>query len=196
MSESFGFFNEKLLADNVRIISWCPTADLVLLVSTKNTMTLCRIGVQVDKVWTLKDSTWADIKIVTWKPNGKELVIGCVDGNVYRINITYPKPKVYPCWSPVKNAASITSLVWINYEYKKTQTDIEGFDIDAFDLESSLPTLSEQPPEEPVSRIPVSRRKKIQLPIKPFNSTETQTLLFIGNAKGQIHIRYCIILHI
>ncbi|GAA5804095.1 hypothetical protein HPULCUR_009581 [Helicostylum pulchrum] len=188
MSEPFELFNEKLLADNIQIISWCPTADLVLLVSHENTISLYRKGIEVTKLWSLKNAAWSEIKIVTWKPNGKELVIGCVNGNVYRIDITYHTPKMYPCWSPVEEPASITSLVWINYEYKKGQTDIEGFDMDAFDIESSLPTLSDEPPEEPSSRLPISKRKKVQLPRKPLYSTETQTLLFIGNVKGLIHI--------
>jgi hypothetical protein len=38
------------------------------------------------------------------------------------------------------------------------------------------------------SHLPVSRRVKVQLPNEPLHNTEIQTLLFIGNAGGQIHI--------
>jgi hypothetical protein len=65
-------FNEKLLVDDVKIISWCPTADLVLLVSPYNTISLFRNGIVVNKIWTLKNKADSEIKIVTWKPNGKQ----------------------------------------------------------------------------------------------------------------------------
>lgn len=70
MSEPFELFNEKLLADNIQIISWSPTADLVLLVSRENTISLYRKREEVNKVWSLENTAWSEIKIVTWKPNG------------------------------------------------------------------------------------------------------------------------------
>lgn len=68
--ESFAFFNEKLLVDDIKFISWCPTADLVLLVSPKDTLSLFRSGEEVHKIWSLKNTTHSEIRIVTWKPNG------------------------------------------------------------------------------------------------------------------------------
>lgn len=68
--EPFELFDEKILVDNVSIISWCPTADLVLLVSPDNTMSFYRNENVVKKLWTLENVTDSEIKIVTWKPNG------------------------------------------------------------------------------------------------------------------------------
>lgn len=39
------------------------------------------------------------------------------------------------------------------------------------------------------SRIPIQKRQRPSLPIKPLDSNaDIQTLLFIGNAKGQLYI--------
>ncbi|CAO3641766.1 unnamed protein product [Mucor fragilis] len=66
--------------------------------------------------------------------------------------------------------------------------DIDGFDINAFDLEAALPTLSEEPPVEPLSRMPMAKPKKIRLPVKPLEQNDMQSLLFAGDAKGQIQV--------
>ena len=145
----FALFNEKVLSDDVSIISWCPTADLVLLVSHQGLMSLYRNEHVVNKIWSLASESGSPIKIVTWKPNGlcaktrkglkrvrylififrnnvgKEFVIGHEDGTVYRIDITYHKPRIFRCWKPSEaSSASVTSLVWIDYELKKKEMDI------------------------------------------------------------------------
>ncbi|KAK4518358.1 uncharacterized protein ATC70_001711 [Mucor velutinosus] len=186
---SFSFSEEKLLVDDVKLISWCPTTDLVLLVSPTNTLSLYRSGITVTRVWSIQHQVESNINVVTWKPNGKEFVLGCENGAVYKVDITYHTPVITPCWTPThSDNLPILSLVWINYEFKKKQMDIDGFDINAFDLEEALPTLSEEPPEEPLSRMPMSKPKKIRLPVKPLKQSETQSLLFAGDAKGQIQV--------
>jgi hypothetical protein len=68
--DPFASFDEKLLVDDVSIISWCPTADLVLLVSTNRSMSLFRNEDVVKKLWTLENVSDSEIELVTWKPNG------------------------------------------------------------------------------------------------------------------------------
>jgi hypothetical protein len=53
-------------------------------------------------------------------------VIGCENGAVFKVDITYHAPRMSPCWSPQPSnrSNSITSLVWINYEFKKKHMDI------------------------------------------------------------------------
>lgn len=191
--EPFATFNQKLLLDQVSIISWCPTADLVLLVSTEGSMSLYRNENVVKKMWSLDPLSAAKINVVTWRPNGKEFVAGYEDGSVYKVDITYHDPRTSKCWSPEphensERPNSTTALAWINYEYRKKPLDIRGFDVDAFDTESALPVLSEEPPEEPASHLPAKLIKKVQLPTKPLISNELQTLLFIGTSNGDIHI--------
>ncbi|EPB91541.1 hypothetical protein HMPREF1544_01672 [Mucor circinelloides 1006PhL] len=186
---SFSFSQEKLLVDDAKLVSWCPTTDLVLLVSPTNTLTLYRSGITITRVWSVQHQVESNVNVVTWKPNGKEFVLGCENGVVYKVDITYHTPVITPCWTPANtDNAAILSLVWNNYEYKKKQMNIDGFDINAFDLEAALPTLSEEPPEEPLSRMAIARPKKIQLPVKPLKQSEMQSLLFAGDGKGQIQI--------
>lgn len=68
--DPFAFFNEKLLVDEVSIISWCPTADLVLLVSPEGAMSLFRNENVVNKMWSLDPLSTSKLNVVTWKPNG------------------------------------------------------------------------------------------------------------------------------
>ncbi|KAG2192376.1 hypothetical protein INT46_009271 [Mucor plumbeus] len=196
---SFPLSEEKLLADDVKLISWCPTTDLVLLVSPSNILSLYRSGIKIVRIWSIQHQASTNINVVTWKPNGKEFVLGCDNGIVYKVDITYHSPVISPCWKPSSSssllsteesqpAAPILSLVWINYEFEKKQIDIDGFDSDAFNLESVLPTLSEDPPEEPLSRLIIGKQKKIQLPTKPLKHNEIQTLLFAGDGYGHVQI--------
>lgn len=152
MSKDFAVFNEKILVDDVRLISWCPTADLVLLVSPEDTISLYRSSAKVTMIWSLKTITRSRIKIVTWKPDGlfwsnehkqinnttflgKEVVIGYEDGTVYKVDTAYHSPKLVQCWTPTTDelsCAPITSLVWINYQYKKKHMNIVKLNIFVF----------------------------------------------------------------
>ncbi|KAL9540508.1 hypothetical protein MBANPS3_009640 [Mucor bainieri] len=186
---AFAFSEQKLLMDDVKLMAWCPTTDLVLLVSPTNTLSLYRSGITITLVWSIQHSVESNVNAVTWKPNGKEFVLGCENGVVYKVDITYHTPVITPCWTPANSdGLPILSLVWVNYDYKKKQMDIDGFDIHAFDLETALPTLSEESPEEPLSRMPMSKPKKVRLPVQPLTQSEMQSLLFTGDAKGQIQV--------
>lgn len=70
MSDDFAIFNETILADDVRLMSWCPTADLVLVVSNEDAISLYRSYPEVTKMWSLRTNTRSIIRIVTWDPNG------------------------------------------------------------------------------------------------------------------------------
>ncbi|CEP14083.1 hypothetical protein [Parasitella parasitica] len=184
---SFSFSEQKLLVDDVKFISWCPTTDLVLLVSPTNMLSLYRSGITITRVWSIQHELNYDMTAVTWKPDGKEFALGCDNGAVYRVDIAYYKPVITPCWIPLSDSCrAVMSLVWINYEFKKKQIDIDGFDINAFDLEAALPTLSQEPPEEPKSRMPMFKPKKIKLPVQPQKQSEMQSLLFAADSKGNI----------
>lgn len=59
---------------------------------------------------------------------GKEFVLGCENGVVYKVDITYHTPVITPCWMPANtDNTAILSLVWNNYEYKKKQMNIVTF---------------------------------------------------------------------
>lgn len=52
-------------------------------------------------------------------------MLGCENGVVYKVDITYHTPVITPCWTPANtDNAAILSLVWKNYEYKKKQMNI------------------------------------------------------------------------
>lgn len=147
MLQDFDIFYEKILPDEVKFMSWCPTADLVLLVSPEDTISLYRTHPKATKIWSLKTVTRSVIRLVTWCPNGllqsfliiiymikitqyfigKEVVIGYEDGSVNRVNAAYHSPKLVQCWTPKPDnlsPAPITSLVWIHYEFKKKHMNI------------------------------------------------------------------------
>ncbi|KAI9478240.1 MAG: hypothetical protein EXX96DRAFT_484501 [Benjaminiella poitrasii] len=188
MKGGFSLFGENILEDKVKLISWCPTTDLVLIVSPTNTISLFRHGDTL--LWSIADEIESAIKVITWEPNGKTFALGCENGAVYKVDITHYLPKISFCWSPTSefSPSPTVTLVWLNYEFKKKQIEIEDFDTDVFDFEPNLTSLSEEPPEEPISILPRPRRKTAPLPAQPYSGNDKQTLLFVGNAKGQIHI--------
>lgn len=68
---AFTFSEEKLLVDDVKLVSWCPTTDLVLLVSPTNTLSLYRSGITITRVWSIQHQVESNVNVVTWKPNGE-----------------------------------------------------------------------------------------------------------------------------
>lgn len=68
--------------------------------------------------------------------SGKEFVLGCDNGVVYKVDITYHTPVISPCWIPStqdsQSAFPILSLVWTNYEYKKKKIDIVSISLSFF----------------------------------------------------------------
>jgi hypothetical protein len=61
---------------------------------------------------------------------GKELVIGCENGIVYKVDTRYENLKISPCWS--SNAAeksAIRCFAWTTYDTRKTQENIVSLKI-------------------------------------------------------------------
>lgn len=77
---SFSFSEQNLLIDDVKLISWCPTTDLVLLVSPTNTLSLYRSGITITRVWSIQHQVGNNVNVVAWKPNGELLVSDDDDG--------------------------------------------------------------------------------------------------------------------
>lgn len=69
LNEDFAHFAKEILVEPAKFISWCPIADLVLIVSPDDNISLYRFTIkQLTLLWTSAfDST---ITAVTWKPNG------------------------------------------------------------------------------------------------------------------------------
>ncbi|KAI7905958.1 uncharacterized protein BX663DRAFT_246907 [Cokeromyces recurvatus] len=122
VEESFSLFNENILEDRVKLISWCPTTDILLVVSPENTLSLFRHGNTL--LWSIEDEIKSNVKVIAWEPNGKRFVLGCENGTVYKVDITHYLPKISFCWTPTDGSSPIVSLVWLNYEFKKKQIDI------------------------------------------------------------------------
>ncbi|KAI8369682.1 hypothetical protein BD560DRAFT_370586 [Blakeslea trispora] len=93
--DSFPLFNEKRFANNIKLISCCPTSDLTLVVTATDRLVLYRSGTEL--VWTLDNRFESAIKITAWNPNGKEFVVGCEDGTVHRVDIRGRSPTVSIC---------------------------------------------------------------------------------------------------
>ncbi|KAI8967141.1 hypothetical protein BDF20DRAFT_829998 [Mycotypha africana] len=151
-TEQFPILYRNLLTHDVRLISCCPTTDLILLVSVQNELKLYRKGSTL--LWTIgAEDIDATVNAVAWHPNGKEFVAGCKDGSLYNINVCYDSPQITECelseMIPAESQYAITSLRWIKYAQKKTEEYIEGFDPNAFDIDSKLPLLSEKSPQPP-----------------------------------------------
>ncbi|KAI9264810.1 hypothetical protein BY458DRAFT_534231 [Sporodiniella umbellata] len=187
-SEDFYCFKQKILEDSAKIVSWCPTFDLVLIVSHDNAISLYRSKFQqLTLVWN-SEGVESDIEAATWKPNGKELVFGCQNGTVYIVDTAQEPLQIKECWSPKDRFyGAIRYLYWTAYARHDKKDDIKGFDIKAFDLELNLPLLNTHPPTEPKPLF-LTRAKKKSFPKKPSEKIQSHTILLVGTDQGHIHI--------
>ncbi|CEI97461.1 hypothetical protein RMCBS344292_11593 [Rhizopus microsporus] len=188
-NNDFTHFAKRILTDPAKFISWCPVSDLLLIVSPDNALSLYRVAIkQLTLLWSSETAFDSTITSVTWKPDGKELAIGCENGVVYKVDTRYESLCISQCWSPEKSSrplSAIRSLFWTQYEPEKKDEIIEGFDPTAFDPELSLPTLSRLPLIEPTIKVNI-RHKKKTLPERPFDNAEIQTILFVGTENGDM----------
>ncbi|CEG75196.1 hypothetical protein RMATCC62417_10280 [Rhizopus microsporus] len=188
-NNDFTHFAKRILTDPAKFISWCPVSDLLLIVSLDNALSLYRVAIkQLTLLWSSETTFDSTITSVTWKPDGKELAIGCENGVVYKVDTRYESFCISQCWPPEKSSrpfSAIRSLFWTHYESEKKDEIIEGFDSTAFDPELSLPMLSHLPLIEPTIKVNI-RHKKKTLPERPFDNAETQTILFVGTDNGDM----------
>ncbi|KAI8368229.1 uncharacterized protein BYT42DRAFT_123220 [Radiomyces spectabilis] len=190
----FPLYDEKVLRGQANKIAWCPTTDLAVI-AFQDHVALYRGG--VTKIWSMAIPEYTTITSLVWKPNGKEFAMGCGDGTVYKVAVSWAEPRSVVCWPPTKNAqaAAITCLLWVPYTREKTVNANNTFDPLTGRLVSAIPALSMVPPDEPAPLLP-RRTKKTPLPHEPTNDGEEQTLLLIGDANGHLYLSLNGIYHI
>ena len=70
--DSFTHLGEKLLAADVRALRWCPTMDLLAIVTGDGQLATHRLNWQ--RLWAI--SPESRIQSLCWRPDGKELAAG------------------------------------------------------------------------------------------------------------------------
>ncbi|GAO50137.1 hypothetical protein SAICODRAFT_70201 [Saitoella complicata NRRL Y-17804] len=74
--QAFTILNEKVLPAPARLLSWCPTMDIIAFVADTSTVSVHRMSGQ--RVWT--QDVNVRVECIAWKPDGKLLAIGLDNG--------------------------------------------------------------------------------------------------------------------
>jgi hypothetical protein len=110
--QSFTQLLDRGLAINVKLAQWCPTMDLLALLTADGHLHLHRLNWQ--RLWWI--SPESSITSLAWRPDGKQLAVGLQDGSLLILNTedgetVAQKPKLLD--NP------ITSLHWREEEEGK-----------------------------------------------------------------------------
>lgn len=80
--QAFSQLLDRGLQTSVTLATWCPTMDLLALLTTDGQLQLYRLNWQ--RLWSVTPES--PISSVCWRPDGKQLAIGQTDGYVLLLN--------------------------------------------------------------------------------------------------------------
>ena len=114
--------HDKSAASPVTASAWCPTMDLLALLTATNYLHIHRLA--FDKLFSLEltppdalpaaaadDNTWR-VTALSWRPDGKAIAVGDSGGGVQLVDVE--TRAVVVAW--VTHSAAITSVQWCKYE--------------------------------------------------------------------------------
>eukprot|EP01137_Pigoraptor_chileana_P030628 Opistho-2@17377 len=110
---SFTVLDDKNTHFKVAFSSWCPTMDLVGVVSTAGELWLHRLSWQ--RVWTLPagDKKDASITAIAWRPDGRAIACGRQNGSISIVDVESGVVRDVPAWrSPAEAVTEVTCLGW------------------------------------------------------------------------------------
>ncbi|KAL3419348.1 Anaphase-promoting complex subunit 4 [Phlyctema vagabunda] len=212
---SLTLLSEKILhhAVNPRLIAYCPSMDLLALVSTDQQVLVYRFNGQRVFGVTQKSGKLR-VEDVRWKPNGQLLAISWSDGTVRLVSAESSKT-VHQFAACDQDSAGITCMGWASNNTgresnsgpagkSKAWTDILTTDDSLFgekkpldlpqdlahiDIESSLPKLSVLAAGG-TSEDVFSSRASLDALFRPLDPSENNTVdvMMIGTKEGSIHL--------
>ncbi|GAX83709.1 hypothetical protein CEUSTIGMA_g11134.t1 [Chlamydomonas eustigma] len=110
---SFSLLSDKQLTNEVEFASWCPTMDILALVTLDNQLSLYRLDLQ--RVWMVCPET--KVTSLSWRPDGKQLLTGHQNGSIthFCVEKGVIKYKMSGTLSPHSGSA-VVHLTWVEVE--------------------------------------------------------------------------------
>lgn len=124
---SFRSVFEKSSSSPIRksLLEWCPTMDLLAMISDSDEVILNRLSGQ--RVWSIIPSIPKDTKTspckLTWRPDGKVLVVGFDNGDTHFVDVN--DGKVVNIIAHQKRRASNSAIIVLRWMESNTGNSTE-----------------------------------------------------------------------
>ncbi|KAK9722803.1 hypothetical protein K7432_002424 [Basidiobolus ranarum] len=86
VEKTFNLLGQKRLPESVCFLSWCPTMDLIALITYTSEISLWRLSWQ--KVWSIPHTGGNKPTALTWRPDGKVLAVGYSNSEVILYDVS------------------------------------------------------------------------------------------------------------
>ena len=119
--------HDKSAASRITTSAWCPTMDLLALLTTTNYLHIHRLA--FDKLFSLQltphdslsasqaDDDWR-VTALSWRPDGKAIAVGDSAGGVQLVDVE--TRSVVAAW--LTHTAAINSVQWCKYEEQEAES--------------------------------------------------------------------------
>lgn len=143
---SFVSLSDKVQAAPIKrdLIQWCPTMDLLAMISDSDEVFLNRLSGQ--RVWSVNPALTgqeAEVPVsLTWRPDGKVLALGLADGSLHCLDLN--DGRTIDCLrkqGTIQND-STALLKWLQRDSNKKRTSTKHL---ILDVRSQLPVLAPIP---------------------------------------------------
>jgi WD40 repeat protein len=120
--KDFAIINDKIrLAADIIKMEWCPTMDLIAVLSSENVIHVHRF-LTWQKLYTItNDDTKIKFTSFSWRPDGKVMAVGSEDGAIQLYNIE--NGELIHKNSTMHNA-SITCIQWVQEQNVTTHVKL------------------------------------------------------------------------
>ncbi|KAH9305044.1 hypothetical protein KI387_009448, partial [Taxus chinensis] len=135
-AQSFNLFQDKLVPSQVEKAEWHPDKDLLAMITEEGKVVLHRLN--WDKLWTI--SPEQRVTSICWRPDGKVLAIGHIDGTISLHDAENGKM----LRSNKPHSADIVSLSWAE---EVEIVSVEPYDMFAY--KDRTPRFLPAPPKAP-----------------------------------------------
>ncbi|CAG8617169.1 16878_t:CDS:10 [Funneliformis mosseae] len=201
---AFRLMNQHGVNEPIKLISMCPTMDLLAVCTETDSVWVARWFSALEKIWTLPAGKHGNDKVeaLAWRPDGKVIALGYSSGAIRLYNVDklemihelFPQP-IDPqhSFESIKPSA-INFLIWV----QENENDSENVNeqqinyISTHPIQRYLPKLSTIPRAKPISNllgnINESHEDEIENEI-----SNLIDLLIAGDTSGNLHLSVKII---
>ncbi|GES87459.1 anaphase-promoting complex subunit 4-like [Rhizophagus clarus] len=195
---SFRLMNQHGVNDPIKLISMCPTMDLLAVCTETDSVWVARWFNSLEKIWTLPAEKHAEdkVEVLTWRPDGKVIALGYSSGAIrlYNVDKLEMIHELFPQSTGLKqtinsSSSAINFLIWVQ-ENERDDENVNEQQINYLSthpVQRHLPKLNTIPRAKPISNLlgNINESYENELEDDPSNLID---LLIAGDASGNLHL--------
>ncbi|PKY42009.1 hypothetical protein RhiirA4_540055 [Rhizophagus irregularis] len=196
---SFRLMNQHGVNDPIKLISMCPTMDLLAVCTETDSVWVARWFNSLEKIWTLPAEKHDEdkVEVLTWRPDGKVIALGYSSGAIrlYNVDKLEMIHELFPQSTDPKlktnsiSSSAINFLIWV----QENESDNENVNeqqinyLSTHPVQRHLPKLNTIPRAKPISNLlgNINESYEDELEDEPSNLID---LLIAGDASGNLHL--------